>query len=522
MLAGGDRARRAHGWHNFFATPLHPGGYRMAPDRRLLIPLTPYATKDAVPKNWGGLLTSSGGRLYSDASKIGGETGDFQEAVYGGPPSMYAEPGKSSNGDGSLGNPYQYSQLAANVSPGDIVGIVPGFEERAGEGADDQPAFDPGVNGGSSTRIAYVGQYDPGTMGNPLTDGNRSQYGHSGGHTEGTGGCPTYGWAAGRDYVTFDSLVANSSDGPFVQDGGALCCIEALAPIMRRMYIRADVGQDPSESNYVALWVTDCTDLEVSDCTITGVYHITEDNTNTCAITLYGAKNYSIFNNDILDSNQAFYSKGEVNGKNYGSFFRNRIVGGDMFARMQATSDTERSRIYQNLITGLTRDGITFGDASGNANISIYNNTVVLASSNFSWLHDADAAKTVTALEHFENIIVLEGSGSSVFVGFGGSSTTAWSRFRNNLYYRASGTQRFNWNGSSYNSVANFQTALTSGGMGANAREESSQHANPLLDGNFEPGVGSPALTMGTASGLGGAGGRIGHTAGSPTIGRRS
>lgn len=528
VLAGGERARRSGGWLPYFAVPLHPHGYRMAPDRRMLIPLKPYKPRAVLvpqpfdPDNY----TLDNGRYYSDPSNIpggGGEGGDYQESVYGGPPSLFWEPDKSTNGDGSSGDPYQYSQLASNVSAGDVVGLKPGFEEFANTSSDDTPVFDPGVDGTALARIVYVAFKDPGTMVNPLTDNDRTEIGHDGTGTTPSTTCPSMGWN-NRDYVTIDSVVLNADNGPFVMDGGAVCAIDAVEPRMYRMWVSAVELAAGTLSNYIAIWNTTTTNLHVADCTFKNFRYTGQTTTNISAITLYSALGYLIENCHFENCNQAVYIKGNTQGGdsyNYGTIRRSRVLDCRAILRGQEMHATEFNDVYQVLATGIEAYGFTINqiNAGTGRNLRVHNCTMVMEDASvFDMFGTLGGDIPLSGISYFENIAVMGASGDNFrFL----PTDPGIVRMRDNLDYRASGTYQYVTQAANdHSGIAAFQTALT-GIMSANAREENSVNANPLLDGDFRPGVGSPALTMGTASGLGGAGGEIGAYGGNPTIGRR-
>lgn len=489
----------------------------MAPDRRLLIPLQPYATKTATPKTWAPAdLNLTGGRYYSDPANVPSGSEDYREDVYGGPPSKYFDPDLTSNGAGTSGDPYQISQLSSStVSAGDIVGALPGSRRLPDTGSSETPAFNPNVNGTLMSRITYVGQKDPGSMANPLTDATRTEIGHLGsGHQS---GCPQY---RPNDYTTLDSIVHQYANGPWLSDRGCVYMDEAIGARLIRMHFEGTTLPD-LPSNFCAIWNDDSDDLVVQDCTFRTLF-ANNTSANCSFIILYAAKNYDISNNHFEDGNAALYVKGApADVYNYGSYRRNRLLDLNKGWKMQALHASNISEFSQNLITGIVFDGITFGEGNvGDCrNLILRNNTLVLASSDSAAYHSDDAPRTGTGWQNGDNIIQLSG-GNGHFVNLS-SSTNTLTRWRNNLYYRASGTQRWT-KGSTWNSIVDMQSGLQAAGQPADCREENSQHANPLLDGTFHPGVGSPALTMGTAFGYGGAGGEIGCYAGGATVGRRT
>ena len=501
----GEIVRRANPdwvWSHFNVRPL--GGYRWAPDRRLMMPMVNIA--------------GPGSRYTAPAAS----SGAYQEALYG-PPSVFWEPAKASNGDGTEGNPYQYSQLAANVSAGHVVGILPGFEALGIPVDNDLPAFNPGVSGTALSRIVYVGKYDPGTMSNPLTDSNRTQIGHSAGATEANWRA-SIGWN-GVDYATFDSIVLDSADGKFPMDTGALIANATLAPRAYRLWVQAEDPSPATLSNYCALWNTISTDLHIADCTFKGFRYTGQTTTNISVFILYSANNFLIENCDIENSNQALYQKGQQSvegGLNYGVFRRNRISDVGAFARIQASHATNYTDIYQNLATGIERYGFNLqiaGEGDWCRKLRVYNNTFVFEDASTEDVFGSGGDDIASDdISYFENIARLGANGSYYRNFPTGISLT---RVRNNLDYRPSGSHQYIANGSTYTGISDYQTALA-GIFSANAREEGSSNANPDLHATtYRPQAGSAALTMGTASGLGGAGGEIGYGGGNPTIGRR-
>jgi hypothetical protein len=509
VLWGGARSKQSDGWFKFFGVIPHSEGYRFAPDRRLLFPLR--ATTVRIQRT----------KAVSGTSLGGGNT-EYQENVYSGPPSKYWEIGKTSNGAGTAGNPYQYSQLAANIAAGDICGFLPGAQQLAIPGDNHTPVFNPGVSGTQFSRIVYVGKYDPGTMGNPLTDGNRSQIGHTGGSTE-ANWRPTIGWN-GIDDVTFDSIVMDSAYGKFIMDAGAIIANDTVRPRAYRLWVQAETLASPvTLSNYCALWNTVSTDLHIADCTFKGFRYTGSTTTNISVFILYSANNFLIENCTIEDCNQALYQKGQQNeagGLNWGIFRRNRIIDCGAFARIQASDATRYTDIYQNLATGIERYGFNLQNAGVGdwcRKLRVHNNTLVFDGDGDVFGTGGDSIDSED-ISYFENIAQVSASGGYYRWLPTGIGLT---RMRNNDDYRASGSHQYAINGSAYTGISAYQTALN-GITSANAREEGSSNANPDLHATtYRPQAGAAALTMGTASGLGGAGGEIGYGGGNPTVGRR-
>jgi hypothetical protein len=491
------------------------GKYRWAPDRRLMM----------------GFLVLRGSSPMETA-------GDYRETVYGGPPSAYVDPEKTSNGDGTLGNPWQFSQLVAgSASAGDIVGALPGVGTHTTTDDDGTPICYSGTAGSSGSPVVIVTQYNPLSMADPLTDGNRTGVGSNattylGGTNSNGDACPLIGLE--QNYNIMDGFVLNDAEGLFVIDGGAVHYVGDNCAL-RRCYIKGQTRSGIAVSNYIGIWCEGAVNLEISDTTIRGMAWDTNISENTSGVTFYGCTGMTMENMLFFENQNAFFVKGSFPAEttyNSGTIRRCIIRNQRRGCRLQDIESAGRLDVYQMLFYDIGTDvsdyAIAICSATSDANtrnITLRNITSVISLGRNITTNDATVSGG--GIRIHDNILYMpnNGAGSAEVIGFAGANV--FERLRNNLYfYAGAATPRWAWNGTQEITLAGWQDHLTTGGMGATARDEDSALDDPdftdLANDVYTLQVGSPALTMGTSEGIGGAGGEIGYNAGTPEMGPRA
>lgn len=173
------------------------------------------------------------------------DTSDYRQNTYG-PPNRYCNPTRplSSNGTGTLADPWNMAQCANNAVAGDVVGILPGVSvdlptTRSGR----IPAFNPANSGTPDRRIVYVTKYPAVMLPSVETNSNRTEFRHDGGapyiiNGIGAGtGCPMIGTNS-RNYVTFDGFYINMAEAYMSEDSGVLRVENAIGVHFKNFVIK--------------------------------------------------------------------------------------------------------------------------------------------------------------------------------------------------------------------------------------------------------------------------------------------
>lgn len=321
-------------------------------------------TKDATPKNWTGLLTAYGGRLYSDPSNspgAGGGGGAFAYSWDDEDPDLIVDPARTSNGTGSEASPYQPSQAFALNPNGQqaIFEWLPGnldYTDARGSGlkyprwtpqfsgASGNPiihrarykAADPAVNSSNYTSIRRVGGLGsilgPGNGGSTLTDIYFDGF-----------NLPTWAGSAGAQsetmqYSTWDAArckgVRLRIDG---ESAGAITV--------------------PS-NNYGGVWHQNTDDCELADCLIQNIGS-TSGTQIWSGAEHYACQGLNIHHCDFINiRGQGIFQKGEGAQINSGNrYHHNRLseIRGNNSALFQFVQETgtnlaNASWWYQNLV----------------------------------------------------------------------------------------------------------------------------------------------------------------------------
>lgn len=195
------------------AVPIPEGGFRFAPDRRLMAPLA----------------TFNGGRRRLFGSSV---NGDYRQSTYGSP-SKYADLTRSSTGTGVIGDPYNRTQALSAPVGGDVVGF---FEtgssalEYNTTNDDNDPVMKFAANGTAPSPIVGVSKYNAigllisGGRAGLESSSNRTEPKHngsapgiSGGSGTGTG-CPLFG-STGQNH-TWDGFYEDQATSYMKEDSG--------------------------------------------------------------------------------------------------------------------------------------------------------------------------------------------------------------------------------------------------------------------------------------------------------------
>lgn len=416
---------------------------------------------------------------------------------YGYTPTIYAAPADVGTGDGSSeANAMDLMTALVDMSPGDIVGLIPGTYSDTGSETSNDPIFKVTDSGTALNPIIVVAKYP--AVYNYGTPANLSEIRSS----NPTAPSPTIPYntpvigAVGADYVRFIGLYANMayapprpSNGTFLMQESDHCWFEACV---------VDQIQLPDTDNFNALFMRGSNNAVVRNCRFSGGYDGTgSTNHNASAITTYGCLDMLIEHNEFPDANGGIFVKG--------SHFASIGNSGDI--RYNVATDCSQSLcevavvepssagvdVYQNLSIRC-RQGVVF-DASAAAwctDTRVYNNTLVDA---VQACVQMDATTALTNCTVKDNVIAFTASSSAKAISSAGSITPVDCNY--NLLSEAGGSFQGDNNGSTYTGLTGPTGWQTGSGEDANSTEESPGFTNVGADNYRRAGADTSSSTGG-------------------------
>lgn len=175
------------------------------------------------------------------------DSSEYRQNTYG-PPNHYCDPARSlsSNGAGTLGDPWNLMQCQTQPVAGDVVGLLPGVGTLQATNDDQLIAFQPRRSGTSSSRIIYVTKYAAVALANVATNANRTEIRHNGlpetnQQGSGTGG-PLYG-SNGQSYITYDGLFSDMAQARIHEDSGLIRVENATGIHVRNFVVKGTAEQ---------------------------------------------------------------------------------------------------------------------------------------------------------------------------------------------------------------------------------------------------------------------------------------
>lgn len=426
-----------------------------------------------------GLVTQSGPRYFPPSDLFGGE--EYQGLT----PDVYAAATDLGNGSGSSeANAMDLVTALQTASPGDIIGILPvatgGIPTGTNTGNRFAPAWIPNSGGTSGNPIIIVGKYDPTQLTGVASNSSRTELRN--GVTSGFAGCPTFGTASNRDFVTYLNIFVNEEFSRSKADTGPCVVFDSDDVTIERCVIksfpspRGDWGDGCSPAcagdNHNVFRIESTLRTIVRNCRMYDLYESDNSNSNWAAIMLYGARDFLLSHLEISNSDAGIYIKGTASGvHNYGTVEYCRIWdidnAGIRAQDMDATNDT---LIRFNLVFDCGQYCIGLSDVGSGVttrNVHILNNTVVSRTANVSqsgclFIH---ALVSSTDIRFARNISFLSGNGSNFDAG-GWAGT--WTSLTDNLYYNGGSNVILSYNGTQHSSYAAWATPTgeTSGASG--------------------------------------------------------
>lgn len=255
-------------------------------------------------------VSGPGSRLYASGS--GGDIpGEFFDLT----PDVYVDPAKTSNGDGTLGNPYQWSQIsgAGALSAGDVVGLLAGTGTLSGSGHALTPRWQIQSSGSSGNPIRLVAQWPA-----AYYSTNRTELRNGVTGSGNSGACPTFGSngeAGGGDYIEWIGFYVNEAASGGPTGTGPVCINNADGIVIRACHIVGEVWN--SGDNHCGVWVQYTNNSAVYNCEIENFRLTTNHSSwsnNYAGIITYDANTFTAEHNYVHHCDIGFFPKGDHEG----------------------------------------------------------------------------------------------------------------------------------------------------------------------------------------------------------------
>ncbi|MFN3075393.1 MAG: hypothetical protein ABT940_00655 [Alphaproteobacteria bacterium] len=466
------------------------------------------------------------------------DSSEYRQNTYGAP-DYYCDCTRSlmSNGDGSLGDPWNLEQAMANAVAGDVVGFLPvstgtpvDMDAPSASGYSEIPAFQP-ANSGSGTananRIIFVTKYaavklykdDPSGIG---TNQSRTELRHAGtaavaaGASEtGTGGA-CYG-AHTRNYITYDGFYVDMAEAEIRSDTGVLAAQACTGITFKNFVVKGTTTN--CQSNAIIYRPENAVDTILSNFV---AYDFSNDPTGSDTQQAglfsdqYGDQNFLIEHFEIDDIDMGIFLKGTSSGPvfNYGTIQYGIVSNTASPLRFNDLDPTNLTTV-QYVLTyntigarpkALSPDGIVFDVISSSPrNITIDHCTVAKIDStdgncNGAFFVEGSEFALGSGITITNNIFDLD-SGSYGHMMYLESALPGTMNY--NFYYKNGATETYVYNSTEYNSFASWQAAIS--GRDANSVEGSSSPFNNRASDDYTINTGHAAYTMSSTSGQVGA-----------------
>ena len=455
---------------------------------------------------------------------LGFDSSEYRQNTYG-PPRRYCDPARllTSNGTGTLADPWNMSQCAALPVAGDVVGVLPGVSVRLPTTANDNiPAFNPSNSGTVNNRIVYVTRYAAVALTNVATNASRTELRHNGGAptiVNGVGGgtgCAAYG-ANGRNYITFDGFFVDMAQAYMKEDSGVIRPENSTGIHFKNFVIKGAVLT--IASNPVVYRPHNAVDTVLSNFR---VYDFINDPTgsNTPQAALfsdqYGDQNFLIEHFEITNTQRGIFLKGTTPGPtfNYGTIRYGIVSNVTSCYQFNDLHPSNLTTLEYNLCYDLTYGAGIYlsSETTAARNILIHHNTVARVNSSNPNTHGGFYSRTNGIGSNVtirDNLVDITSGTYGHGVDFGEISGLP-ATLNYNGYTKNGSTVTFAHNGTAYNSINAWRSAT---GKDTNSQILSSSPFVNRANGNFRVAAGHAAMTASST------GGQIGAYATSVPIG---
>lgn len=460
------------------------------------------------------------------------DSSDYRQNTYG-PPNHYCDPARALNnpGAGTLSDPWNMSQAAALVVPGDVVGFLPGVGRLPRSGSVRIPAFDARNSGTPTQRIVYVTKYAAVALPNVATNPNRTEMRHDGTPSVAQGqndlgtGCPIYG-SYFRSYVTFDGFFTDMAEAQPYTDSGVIRIENATGVHIKNFEIKGT--RTNMQSNPIIYRPQGARDTVLSNFR---VYDFFNDRTGSTTpqdglfSDQYGDQNFLIEHFEIRNTQGGIFLKGSADGPtgtnnfNYGTIRYGIVQGNNSCFRFHALNPTQTTRVEYNLCI----DAIGSATAVGMGlyiSSELIPTDALLAHHNTIARFDSQSASSAGGIGSDrngfgsnviirDNLVDINNGPHTHGVDFGAISSLP-TTLNNNGYTKNGGALTWAFNGAEYNSLGAWQSVTS--------RDLNSQVLSGTLfvnraGGDFHISAGHPAKTASST------GGELGAYAGTEVVG---
>lgn len=216
-------------------------------------------------------------------------------------PNKWVTPDADGFGDGVL-TPWTWQQAFTSSMPGDVIHYAAGTYYAPHVNTDRLPQFVPNAGTVSEPIIHYADTRAVFTANDAL----RSKW-----RLDGSTG-PVAGM---NDYVTFDGFdVAQIGTHTIASEGHSFALWFLVGAVIKHCRFEAVLSTVATGTNWGAIYAEDVTDLEISDCEITGFNGTAHHNHS--AIMLYDVENFDVHHCAFTNCAGAVFPKGvqDVNG----------------------------------------------------------------------------------------------------------------------------------------------------------------------------------------------------------------
>lgn len=441
------------------------------------------------------------------------DTSAYRQNTYG-PPTHYCDPTRSlaSAGAGTLGDPWNLDQAAANAVGGNVVGVLPGVGVVLTSTDNDNIAtFRPANSGTLGNRIVFVTKYAAIALANVDSNVLRTQLRHDGiPEVACTAPGPETGSAIygcyNTSYCTFDGFFVDMASAEPKSDSGVIHEEGGTGNHFLNWVVKGKTTN--MHSNAVIYRPQQCTDSVLRNWRVTGFH-----NTGACATQeglfcdTYGWQNGTIEYFEYSDGDTGVFLKGTAPGPifNYGRIRYGKIFDVDQAMRFNDLDATGLTEVDHNLIYNFRATGIVLSaETTSTRNLHAHHNTVANGAATGGgangplYIADDNGALGAANVEIEDNIFDWANASVGRAVEAGEHVESMPSPLNYNYYYRGGTTVQWSYNGTDYSTMANWRTATS---REANSQVAGSEWANNRAGDDYTVAAGSAALTASNTGG---------------------
>lgn len=295
---------------------------------------------------------------------------EYRQNTYG-PPNHYCAPARSltSNGTGTLNDPWNLTQCQTEPVAGDVVGLLPGVGTIQATNDDQIIAFQPRRSGTVNNRIIYVTRYAAVALQNVANNPNRTEIRHNGlpeanQPGSGTGG-PLYG-SNSQSYITFDGLFSDMAYARIHEDSGLIRIENATGIHVRNFVVKGTA--EHVWSNAVIYRPQAARDTVLSNFRAYDFTNSSDFGQPSLFSAAYGDENFLIEHFEIINVGKGIFTKsehpttGQWTHMNYGTIRYGVIANGIAGMRFGSTHPSHFLDVHHVLIHSHSDNGIVWSN----------------------------------------------------------------------------------------------------------------------------------------------------------------